>query len=104
MPLQSFRKTVSFEEAEGIALTALAFLAADRIRLTGFLDATGLWPERLRAEAGAPGTLTAVLDHLLADESLLMVFTSMCGLDAASIAPARAALAAGESRRAPEDD
>ena len=39
-----------------------------------------------------PETLAAVLDHLLADESLLMVFAAGAGIDPAQILPARTTL------------
>ena len=43
------------EEAERIAIKALAFLAADAERLGRFLGTTGLGPQELREKAGAAG-------------------------------------------------
>jgi hypothetical protein len=53
-------------------------------------------PAELRETAGTPGGLAAVLDHLLGDESLLMVFAATAGLDPAQIGPARDTLAGGK--------
>lgn len=83
------------EEAESIGLAALVFLTEDAGRLQRFLADTGLTPDALRASAGTPEGLAAVLDHLLADESLLMVFTAGSGIDPAAVAPARETLAGG---------
>ena len=81
------------EEAAAMALAGLAFLAEDGPRLGRFLALTGIGPDQLRAVADAPETLLAVFDHLLADESLLLVFTASKAIPPASVAPARAALA-----------
>jgi Protein of unknown function (DUF3572) len=82
----------SLSQAEQLGLMALTFLAEDGERLVRFLSLTGTTPAVLRAGAGQPRMLAAVLGHLLEDEPLLLVFTSMKGLDPASIAPAHALL------------
>jgi len=82
----------SLSQAEQLGLSALTFLAEDGERLVRFLSLTGTTPADLRANAGKPGMLAAVLGHLLEDEPLLLVFTSMKGLEPASIAPAHAVL------------
>ncbi|KUO61246.1 MAG: hypothetical protein APF80_15545 [Alphaproteobacteria bacterium BRH_c36] len=66
----------SVDEAEQIALQALHFLAEDEPRLGRFLSLTGIGPAELRASAGEPHVLAAVLGHLLEDESLLLMFVS----------------------------
>ena len=81
------------EAAATIALAGLRFLAEDTDRLGRFLLATGIGPAELRSRAGDPALLGAVLDHLLADESLLLVFAAETGLAPESIAPAQALLA-----------
>ena len=83
------------EDAEKLGLEALAFLAEDAPRLGRFLALTGIGPDELRAAAGAgaPETLLAVLDHLLGDESLLLVFAASHGVRPETIVPAREALA-----------
>lgn len=83
----------SAEEAATVALSGLSFLAEDGPRLGRFLALTGIGPDQLRAVADAPETLIAVLDYLLADESLLLVFTASKGLAPEAVAPARAVLA-----------
>lgn len=80
------------DQAEAIALSALAFLAADMPRLGRFLALTGIGPGELRAEARTPSVLAAVLDYLLHDESLLLVFAAGHGVAPELIAPAQAAL------------
>lgn len=62
------------EEAEIIALNALGFLAADSERLQRFMDLSGLDVDAIRAGAASATFLGGILDHLLADESLLLVF------------------------------
>ncbi len=81
------------ETATTLALTALAFLAEDGPRLGRFLALTGIEPDQLRAAADAPETLLAVLDYLLGDESLLLVFTASIGIAPETVFPARTALA-----------
>jgi len=85
-PVRSARMTA--EAAESIAVSALAFLTDDRRRLIRFLSLTGLTPETLMREAAAPSTLAAVLEHLLADESLLLAFAAGAGIRPADIATA----------------
>jgi hypothetical protein len=79
--------------AEALAVEVLAFLAGDEARLAGFLDATGLTPQTLRAAASTPGFLVGVLDHLAADESLLLAFAAQHGADPAAVLRARQRLA-----------
>lgn len=77
------------DQAEEIALLALAFLAEDVQRLGRFLALTGLRPAELKAEARTPRILAAILAHLLQDENLLLVFTASHGLAPELIAPAQ---------------
>jgi hypothetical protein len=80
------------DQAEIVALQALAFLAEDAQRLGGFLALTGLGPEELRAQAREAHLLAAVLDHLLRDESQLLVFAANYGIAPELIGQAHAAL------------
>jgi hypothetical protein len=82
------------DRAESIGVSALLFLAGDMQRLTRFLALTGVGPAELRADARSPHMLAAVLDHLLHDESLLLVFCASDAVSPEEIAPARRALAA----------
>ncbi|HRN84805.1 MAG TPA: DUF3572 domain-containing protein [Hyphomicrobium sp.] len=81
------------EDAQTVGLSALAFLAEDAPRLGRFLALTGIGPDRLRSAADAPETLLAVLDHLLGDESLLLVFAASRGIRPETLLPAREVLA-----------
>ena len=74
------KSVMSPGRAEEIGANALAFLAADPARMMQFLQATGVSLDDLRQDAGSARVLTAVLDHLEQDESLLLVFTSSIGL------------------------
>lgn len=76
------------DEAETLAINALRFLAGDPARLGRFLALTGLGPDELKASAGETHLLAAVLDYLLRDESLLLVFAADH-----RVAPERVALA-----------
>ncbi len=73
-------------------MRALAFLAEDAQRLGNFLALTGLGPEELREQAREPHLLAAVLDHLLHDESQLLVFATNYGIAPVLIGQAHAAL------------
>ena len=70
---------MSPELAETLALQGLTFLASDGQRLARFLELTGIGPPELRSWAETPRLQIAVLEHLLADESLLLVFASEAG-------------------------
>ncbi len=76
------------ESARQLALDALLFLLGDSLRITKFLNVTGMEGTELRAHAREDATLVAVLEYLLADESQLLVFAANGGLDPASVAPA----------------
>jgi hypothetical protein len=80
------------ETAELLAIQALAFIAEDPERMAGFLGTSGIAPEAIRDAASAPGFLAGVLEHMLADESLLLAFADSAGLDPAEIAQVRRAL------------
>ena len=79
--------------AEELAVGALGFLAADQERLFRFLDMTGLSPATIRDAAGSPQFLVEVLDHLLADETLLMAYAAEAQCEPASLMKARDHLA-----------
>jgi hypothetical protein len=89
------------EAAETLAIAALAFIAAEPERLEGFLGATGLTVDRLRESAKAPDFLAGVLEHMLADESLLLAFADSAAVDPAAVARARNALGSNWERDIP---
>lgn len=68
------------EEAEVIALKALEFLASEPERLVRFLDLTGSSIDVIRSSAASPAFLGGVLDHLLGDQTLLLLFAAHEGL------------------------
>lgn len=68
------KTNINTEEAEILAINALGFLAADGERLQRFMDLSGLDVAALRAGATNPAFLGGLLDHLLGDESLLLIF------------------------------
>lgn len=78
------------DHAETIALQALGFLADDPERLGRFLGLTGMGPAELSEKAQTPQVLLAVLEHLLQDEGLLLVFAASSGTPPEDIAPAHA--------------
>ena len=82
-------------EAEEVAIAALAFLAAEPGRLARFMGATGLDVGDLARGAAGPEVLGAMLDHLLEDESLLLVFAAEHRIAPERVGPARQALSGG---------
>jgi hypothetical protein len=90
----SFRR--SAQDPEVVALAALGFLAGEPERLVRFLALSGMTPKDLRERAGEPVLLAAVLDHLLADESLLFEFAEAEAMHPAEVAAARRRLPGGE--------
>jgi hypothetical protein len=83
----------SRDAAEMLAIQALAFVAEEPERLAGFLAGTGLTVERIRVAARQPDFLAGVLEHMLADESLLIAFADRAGIDPGDVARARNLLA-----------
>lgn len=81
------------EWAQGLAIEALGFLASDIERLEPFLSLTGIDIANLRQVAADPSFLTAVLEHLASDETLLLAFAANAGHDPADIDRARQMLA-----------
>ncbi len=83
------------ETAEAIAAQAFLFLAEDGGRLGRFLTETGLDPSALRQSAGDLTILSAVLGHLMADESSLLAFAANAGIAPEDVAGAEAELGGG---------
>lgn len=80
------------DAAESVALEALSFLSQDPDRVAQFLANAGIGPHQLRDAAREPGFLTAVLDHLLSDEPLLLMFAENADMPPTSIPKARQVL------------
>ena len=73
-------------------MQALAFVVSDPARLQAFLAASGISAGSIRAAAADPGFLPGVIDHILADESLLLAFAADADIDPAALGRARATL------------
>jgi Protein of unknown function (DUF3572) len=80
------------EAAEQVAVRVLGFLAADAERLDRFLALAGIDRGAIRAAAAEPGFLAAVMEHLMADEPLLMAFAAHDDLAPAEVVKAARAL------------
>jgi Protein of unknown function (DUF3572) len=85
--------TVNATYASELGIAALQFLAEDSERLRRFLDLSGLGPHNLRQAAAEPTFLASVLDHIMSDERLLVVFAQSQDLKPEAVARAREALA-----------
>ena len=83
--------------AQSVALQALAFLAEDPGRCARFLALTGLAVGDLRQRAAARELHCAVLEHLAADESLLLAFSANSAIGPRRIAKALALLQGARS-------
>ncbi|MEX0751387.1 MAG: DUF3572 domain-containing protein [Xanthobacteraceae bacterium] len=95
----SRQRNIPLETAEMLAVQALAFIAQDGERLGRFLAVTGLGPAQIRDAVKEPGFLAGVLDHLAADEALLVAFAEHVAIDPATVAAAREVLAGGAWKR-----
>src|SRR5438128_2425502 len=67
MPRERKGQPPSRDEAEALAIRALAYLAGDNRCLARFLELSGLEPGSLRGAASSPHFLAAVLDHILGE-------------------------------------
>lgn len=82
------------DEAEIIALRAVAWIVADVDRLSRLLAHTGLTLEGLRSAVQSPPALAGLLDWLARYEPDLIAFAQEEGLPPAEVATAAARLAA----------
>ena len=87
------------DQAESVAIAALAFIAADPDRLGRFLAATGIGPADIRIAAREPLFLAGVIGHIAADEQLLLAFAAEMGMQPSDIDRARQALAGPDWER-----
>jgi hypothetical protein len=86
------RPPYSRQTAEMLAVQALAFIGEDDTRLGGFIASTGIAVESIRDAARESNFLAGVLEHILADENLLIAFADSAGINPAEVAGARQAL------------
>ncbi|MBU6166518.1 MAG: DUF3572 family protein [Alphaproteobacteria bacterium] len=71
-----------------LALQALAHVAGDEAMGPRFLALTGMDADALRANAGRPETLTALLDYLMANEHDLVATAQAIGVQPEALAQA----------------
>jgi len=88
----SQQKRINRDDAETIALQALAYLADDPQRLTRFLALTGTDAGELRTQVNSSDFQVAILDYMMSDESLLLTFCQESGIDPTVFASAHALL------------
>lgn len=84
------------DNAEVIALKALAWLAGNEELLPLFLGSSGLAPAELAARAAEPEVLGSVLDFILMDDVWVQGFCDSERLPYDRLMAARAALPGGE--------
>ena len=77
------------EKGEALALEGLSFLAQDPDRLRHFLNVTGVRSDEVRERYSDPEFLAGVLDYLLSDETLLIAFVELIGVDPTLLIVAR---------------
>ncbi|MBA3813003.1 MAG: DUF3572 domain-containing protein [Alphaproteobacteria bacterium] len=77
------------EQAETIALQAVAFLVKDEELLTHFLTSSGLTLQDLKDRFRDPEILGGILDSLLADDPVLLSFCNTTSLSPETLVRAR---------------
>lgn len=83
-------------QAEDIAVTALAYIAADEALLPRFLDLSGIKASEIREAAGTSGFLAGVLQFILAHEPTLMAFSAVSDIPPQRVASALQGLPFGQ--------
>jgi hypothetical protein len=83
-------------DAHAIALLALATAVSDERRAKRFLDLTGIGTDELRARAGEPAVLAALLRFLEAHEPDLLAVAQALDLRPEALVQARRALEEAE--------
>lgn len=95
--MTKLRRSASRKErqaaAEELAIAALSFIAGEPEQLGRFLAMTGIGPDSLRDAAREPRFLAGVLDHVAADEALLLAFAAANEIDPEAVMRARDVLA-----------
>jgi hypothetical protein len=86
--------TQSTNDAQALALAALAATLSDERRAQRFLDLTGLSPNELRARAAEPGLLAATIAFLESHEPDLIAVAEAIGSSPAQLVAAGTALSA----------
>ena len=82
----------SVEDAQAVALQALAHIAGDEELLSRFVALTGCGADEIRSRIADDGFLGGVLDFILGDEATLIAFAEATGLPPETPMAARARL------------
>ncbi len=69
------------EDAQAIALRALAFVAEDEDRLARFLASSGVGQKDVSGRLGDPAFLAGVLDFVLSDDKMTVEFVNHIDID-----------------------
>jgi len=85
------------EDAETLALKALAFIASDEEAMGAFLGQCGADIATVRERAKDPEFLGFVLDHLMGEDAAVIAFAGQEGIDPMAVMYARAALPGGDT-------
>ncbi|WP_419797031.1 MAG: DUF3572 domain-containing protein [Terasakiella sp.] len=85
------------EQAETIALQAIAFIGQEERALNGLLAQTGMGLDDLRENMQDPAFLGGILDFLLSDESALLAFCEAIEITPEFLIRARCSLPGGEN-------
>lgn len=83
-------------QAEVLALQALGWIAGQDDLLAGLLGASGATLDDLRARAGDPAFLAAVLDFVLLEDASVLAFAAHAGVAPDRVLRARAGLPGGD--------
>jgi hypothetical protein len=83
-------------DAEAMALVALATALSDERRALRFLDLTGIGTDELRARAGEPALLAALIRFLEAHEPDLLAVAEAMGVKPEALVAARRELEEAE--------
>jgi hypothetical protein len=86
------------DQAEAVAIKALAFIASEPDLLPRFLSLTGIEVTQIRHAAREPGFLAGVLQFVLAHEPTLLAFSKAADVTPRHVASAHAALPFGDER------
>ena len=86
------RASPKIEEAEALALRAVAFLAERPQEFLRFADICGLGVDAIKARLADPALLGAVLDYVLASEAMVLDFATAAEVDPEAPRRARALL------------
>ncbi len=83
------------DQAITIALKALEYIVGEDALLRRFMNESGLDADAIRSSVSDPAFLAGVMDFLLNDEALLLVFCEAVAVDPSDPIRARRALPGG---------